>query len=83
MKKIQMSALALTFLVSATQMAVAETNVVRLGAVPVPPMGALYIGLEKNYFADQGIDIELTKTPLGPTLMSQFVLNSRMIINLN
>jgi len=74
MKKIQMSALALTFIVSATQMAVAESNVVRLGAVPVPPMGALYIGLEKNYFADQGIDIELTKTPLGPTLMSQLML---------
>ena len=82
MKKIQMSALALTFLVSATQMAVAESNVVRLGAVPVPPMGALYIGLEKNYFADQGIDIELTKTPLGPTLMSQLIGGNLDVVGL-
>ena len=47
MKKIQMGALALTLLVGSTQLAVAESNVVRLGAVPVPPMGALYAGIEK------------------------------------
>jgi len=41
MKKIQMGALALTLLVGSTQLVVAESNVVRLGAVPVPPMGAL------------------------------------------
>ena len=73
MKKIQMGALALTLLVGSTQLAVAESNVVRLGAVPVPPMGALYIGIEKGYFADAGVEIKLTKTPLGPTLLSQLI----------
>jgi len=38
MKKIQMGALALTLLVGSTQLAVAESNVVRLGA---PYMSAL------------------------------------------
>ena len=73
MKKIQMGALALTLLVSSTQLVVAESNVVRLGAVPVPPMGALYVGVEKGYFADEGIEIELTKNPLLPNLFAQLL----------
>ena len=62
MKKIQMGALALTLLVSSTQLVVAESNVVRLGAVPVPPMGALYVGVEKGYFADESIEESGTNT---------------------
>ena len=82
MKKIQMGALALTLLVGSTQLVIAESNVVRLGAVPVPPMGALYIGIEKGYFADAGVDIKLTKTPLGPTLMSQLIGGNLDVVGL-
>jgi len=82
MKKIQMGALALTLLVGSTQLVVAESNVVRLGAVPVPPMGALYVGIEKGYFDDAGVDIKLTKTPLGPTLMSQLIGGNLDVVGL-
>lgn len=73
MRIIKMGVLALTFLVGSTQLVAAESNVVRLGAVPVPPMGALYVGIEKGYFAEQGIEIELTKNPLLPNLMAQLL----------
>jgi len=76
MKEIRAGILVLTLLLGLSQWAVAESNVVRLGAVPVPPMGALYVGIEKGYFADEGIEIELTKNPLLPNLFAQLLIGN-------
>jgi NitT/TauT family transport system substrate-binding protein len=55
-------------LATATPLRAADLPVVRVGTNPVDPFGVSYYGVDRGFFRDAGLDVQLTTLPNGSTI---------------
>ncbi|MCS6871708.1 MAG: ABC transporter substrate-binding protein [Anaerolineae bacterium] len=66
MRRLLLILVAIALLLTATQLPVqAKSEKIRLGYLPVITYATFFVGIERGYFAEEGIELELVPLPAG------------------